>query len=202
MSYIVYCAAFGSVAFNFSVWRESAGLPSFSDEVNLFRRETTYNWLWIGFFSAVFAGAATDMYRNRDDIELRFQGEILELQADNWKLVLAIVWTEVTVCVLAMILNESFIDTWHLPVTIRGPSGLARFTCGWRQLEGLIMLAGVGAKCWVIVEFSGVAGVINGLSNAYFGLWGTFFNSVFGLGTWLRENKRFEYVSREAGGVR
>ena len=51
-----------------------------------------------------------------------------------------------------------------------------RYACGWRQLEGLIMLAGVGAKFWVIVEFSGVAGVINGLSNAYFGLWGTFFS--------------------------
>lgn len=38
------------------------------------------------------------------------------------------------------------------------------------------MLAGMGAKFWVIVEFSGVAGVINGLSNAYFGLWGTFFS--------------------------
>jgi hypothetical protein len=32
-------------------------------------------------------------------------------------------------------------------------------------------------------------GVINGLSNAYFGIWGSFFNSVFAFGTWLHENK-------------
>ena len=93
-------------------------------------------------------------------------------QQDNWKLVLAIVWTEVTVCVLSVILNESVIDTWHLPFRLRH----TRYACGWRQLEGLIMLAGVGAKFWVIVEFSGVYGFINGLSNAYFGLWGTFFS--------------------------
>lgn len=153
---IFFCIAFGSVGFNYGVWRESAGLPSFSDEVNLFHRETTYNWIWIGFFSAVFAGSATDRYRNRDDIELIWRGEVLELQADNWKLVLAIVWTEVTVCVLSVILNESFIDAWYLPVTIRR-SGV-RYACGWRQLEGLIMLAGVGAKCWFIV----------GKSNSFF----------------------------------
>lgn len=79
-------------------------------------------------------------------------------------------------CVLAIILNESVVDTWLIPLTIKRPSGIYRYACGWRQFEGLIMLAGMGAKFWVIVEFSGVAGVINGLSNAYFGLWGTFFS--------------------------
>lgn len=72
---------------------------------------------------------------------------------------MAIVWTEVTVCVLSVLLNE-YANIF-----------------GWRQLEGLILLAGVGAKFWVIVEYSGVAGVVNGLSNAYFGLWGTFFST-------------------------
>lgn len=90
---------------------------------------------------------------------------------------LEIVWTEVAVCILSVLLNESVIDSWHLPFTVQRRRGEPyRCACGWRQLEGLIMLAGVGAKFWVIVEFSGVAGVVNGLSNAYFGLWGTFFS--------------------------
>ena len=78
--YFTTWIAFGSIALNYGVWRESAGLPSVAEQVSVLRRETTYNWIWIGIFSAIFAGAATDMYRNRDDIELRFQGEVLILQ--------------------------------------------------------------------------------------------------------------------------
>lgn len=78
--YFTTWIAFGSIALNYFVWRESAGLPSMEDMVSQWRRETTYNWIWIGIFSAVFAGAATDMYRNREDIELRLQGETLELE--------------------------------------------------------------------------------------------------------------------------
>ena len=47
--------------------------------------------------------------------------------------------------------------------------------------------------------FSLILEVIPGLSNAYFGLWGSFFNGVFCLGTWLRENKNTEYLVRDDG---
>lgn len=53
------------------------------------------------------------------------------------------------------------------------------------------------AKFWAILEFTGYGETINGLSNAYFGIWGSFFNSVFAFGTWLRENKELELFSRE-----
>jgi hypothetical protein len=37
--------AFGSIALNYGVWRESAGLPSMADKImNSHNRETTYNW--------------------------------------------------------------------------------------------------------------------------------------------------------------
>jgi hypothetical protein len=35
-------------------------------------------------------------------------------------------------------------------------------------------------------------------SNAYFGVWGSFFNSVFLFGTWLKENKNIDYFVRES----
>ena len=32
---------------------------------------------------------------------------------------------------------------------------------------------------------------------AYFGLWGSFFNGSFLLGTWMRENKKIAFIVRE-----
>jgi hypothetical protein len=50
---------------------------------------------------------------------------------------------------------------------------------------------------FLLIEHSGVDGVVNGSTNGYFSLWGAFFNSVFLLGTWLRENKNIEYFVGE-----
>lgn len=50
----------------------------------------------------------------------------------------------------------------------------------------------------VILEYTAVGGLINGLSNAYFGAWGSFFNSVFCFGTWLKENKNIDFFVRES----
>jgi hypothetical protein len=185
--------------------------------------------MWISVFSSIFAGAATDMYFNRTDIELRFQGDVLYLRDSGWVMVLALVWSEVAVCLLAIFLNE-----WsgeQFSCSIKRKNGRCIF--GWRQMEGFVMLLGVSVKVWVILEYTGVDGVINGLSNAYFGIWGSFFStcwplyclhhvfssiallvcffsfvahvlhfgspadSVFALGTWLRENKNIEYFVKE-----
>jgi hypothetical protein len=53
-------------------------------------------------------------------------------------------------------------------------------------------------KFYVILEYTAVGGLINGLSNAYFGAWGSFFNSVFCFGTWLKENKNIDFFVRES----
>jgi hypothetical protein len=169
--------AFGSIALNYGVWREAAGLTSLADKVNLHNRETTYNWMWISVFSTVFAGAATDMYFNRTDIELRFRGDELYLRDSGWAMVLGLVWAEVGICLLAIFLNE-----WSrekLSCSIKRKNGRCIF--GWRQMEGIVMLCGVSVKVWVIVEYTGVDGVINGLSNAYFGIWGSFFSMCWPL---------------------
>ena len=149
-------------------------------------------------FSTIFAGAATDLYYNRDEITLRFQNKPFILEANDWRIVLAVVWTEVAVCMIAIVVNEGFSS----PFSFQRVFGTYRCSFGWRQLEGLIFVTAIGAKFWVILEYAGVDGVINGLSNAYFGMWGTFFNSVFTFGTWLRENKDIEYFVNESSSRR
>jgi hypothetical protein len=98
--------------------------------------------------------------------------------------------------------NEFFSNLGTLPCfcSVRRSTNTYHCIFGWRQLEGFIILTATGCKFWVILEYTGVDGVINGLSNAYFGVWGSFFNSVFAFGTWLRENKNMEYIMRESDG--
>ena len=189
---------FGTMALNYGVWRESAGLRSWAERINSYHRETTYNWIWTGICSCIFAGSATDMYYNSEYVELRFRGERLDLNREDWLLILSIIWTEVAVCILAVIFNETFRDSsWKCPCRLKRRDGVYRLVFGWRQFEGLIILAAMGAKFWAILEYTGFGGVINGLSNAYFGIWGSFFNSVFALGSWLRENKNLETIVHE-----
>lgn len=167
-------------------------------------RETTYNWLWTAVFSAILAGATTDIYYNRDQIPLRLRGQELNLDQNDWIVVLSVIWAEFTVCLLAIVFNEKFRlfqDSWAFPCRCRRRSGTYQCVFGWRQLEGWIILLNIGGKLWIILVYTGVDGVVNGLSNAYFGVMGSFFNSVFAFGTWLKENKNIEYIVREEDGA-
>jgi hypothetical protein len=196
--YFTTWIGFGATALTYGVWRESAGLVSLTEKaINQHRRETTYNWICTGVFSAIFAGSATFIYINREVVELRFRGEQLSLDVEDWTMILAIIWTEVGVCALVVAFNEIFVTSWQFPCRVRRRKGVYRFVFGWRQLEGLIIFVSVGAKFYAILKYTGVNGVVNGLSNAYFAIWGSFFNSVFAFGTWLRENKNLEWVVRE-----
>lgn len=184
--------AFLSVARNYIVWRQSAGRPS-----QVFVRATSYNWLGTAFFSCMFAGAATNMFLNRDNIEIQYRGQTLDLVEEDWQIILCVVWSEVAMCCAAISLNE-------IPHTncCRQQRSLVcfryRFYVGWRHVEGLLILISTGAKFWVILRYAAsVGGVIAGLSNAYFGVWGSFLNGVFCLGSWLKENKDIEYFVRE-----
>jgi hypothetical protein len=191
--------AFGSIALNYGVWRESAGLPSVADKImNSHNRETTYNWLWTALFSSVFAGSATDIFYNRNDIELRFGGKILTLSDRDWYFILSAVWAEVILCILAVFLNEWFPESPQCPCGRQRQGGIFRCIFGWRQIEGLVILIWAAGKFYVILEYTAVGGLINGLSNAYFGAWGSFFNSVFCFGTWLKENKNIDFFVRES----
>jgi len=188
---------FGAMSLTYGVWRESAGLVSLTEKaIHRHNRETSYNWMCTGLFSAIFAGSATDIFLNRDMVQLRFRGEKLDLDTRVWTMVVVVLWTEVLTCALVVALNEFFVNSVKFPCNIRRTTGMYRFVFGWRQLEGLFILVSSAIKFWAILRYTGVDGVINGLSNAYFGIWGSFFNSVFALGTWLRENKNLEWIVR------
>jgi len=192
--------AFGASALNFRVWRESAGLPSIADKFTTIydgRRETTYNWIWTGWFSCIFAGAATDMYYNRDEIDIRYRGDPVSLGQKDWIIILGVVWAEVTLCAAAIVFNEFFHKACRLPCTVKRSTGPYHCVFAWRQLEFFVIVVDTAVKFWVILEYAGVDGVIPGLSNAYFGVWGSFFNGVFCLGTWLKENKNIKFFVRD-----
>lgn len=188
--YFTTWIAFVSAFLNCGVWRASAGRPSLAEKINLHHRETTYNWIWILCFVFIFAVSGTDLYFNRDDITFRLKGEDLKLSPREWLIVLSIVWAFVGMCLLALLFNHYLTKQ----VTVKCCGGRSRFVLGWRQFEGIVILAMVGVFFWIIYKHTGANGIINGLNNGYFGVWGAFFNSVFAFGTWLRENKDIEYL--------
>jgi hypothetical protein len=194
--YFTTWIAFVSALLNCGVWRVSAGRPSLAEKINLHHRETTYNWIWTLCFLFIFAGAATDIYLNRDEITFRLKGEVLVLSQRDWLIILSIVWAFVGICLLALLFNHYLTKE----VEVKFCGGRRRFVLGWRQFEGIIILAMVGVFFWIIYTQTGANGVINGLNNGYFSVWGAFFNSVFTFGTWLRENKDIEYIVRDDDG--
>jgi hypothetical protein len=154
--YFTAWISFGAMALNYGVWRESAGLRSWAEKVNSYHRETTYNWIWTGIFSCIFAGGATDMYYNSDLLELRYRGERLNLHRHDWIVILSVVWTEVALCILAVVFNETFRSfSWILPCRFRRRGISYRFVFGWRQLEVLVILVAIGAKFWAILHYTG-----------------------------------------------
>ena len=186
--------AYLSAIVNCGVWRISAGKPSMAEQINQHHRETTYHWCWTLLFAIIFAGSITDYYIHRDDIELRLQGKILDWTTlKQWIQPLAIVWGAVVICVLSLILNHFA----TLSAQIKLCSGRVQFVVGWRQLEGLVSLGMVGLFFWLVFTETGANGTISGLNNAYFGAWGSFFNALFTLSAWLKENKGIKYVVRE-----
>jgi len=195
--YFTTWIAFASTLGNVSVWRESAGLASTYDVIHRLKRETTYNWIWTAFFSLIFAGAVTDIWYNRAEVEQANavdQAQTFDFTASDGKIILSIVWTEFSICLLAIALNEFFSGTYTFPCRCRRKSTFYRCIIGWRQVEGFVIFVTTVGKFYVILEYTGVDGVINGLSNAYYGVWGSFFNGVFAFGTWLNENKNITYL--------
>lgn len=159
--YFTTWIAFGATAMNYGVWRESAGLPSIAEKfttINDAKRETTYNWIMTGCFSCLFAGAATDMYYNRDYIDIRYLGEPINLEKKDWIVILIVVWTEVALCAAAIAFNEVLKIECRLPCTVKRSTGSYHFVVAWRQVEFFVILLDTGVKFWVILRYAGVGG--------------------------------------------
>ena len=61
----------------------------------------------------------------------------------------------------------------------------------WYKLEGLVIFALSGYWSWVVFTMTGVNGLVHGPSNAYFGIWGSFFFAISTFGSWLKEHRLF-----------
>ena len=183
--------AFVAAVVNCGVWRVSAGLHSIAEHITFHYRATTYNWTWTLIFVCIYAGGATDIYFNREFVTIRLQGKVVDLSNLTWIQILSINWGLVFLCLVALALNHFLIHSCQVKLGRH-----LRFILGWRQIEGIVSLGMVGVFFWFIYSFTGVDEAINGLTNTYYGVWGSFFNSVFTFGTWLRENKDIEYIVR------
>ena len=187
--YFTTWIAFVAATVNCGVWRVSAGLPSIAEQIILDHyRETTYNWCWSFLFVLIVAGSVTDIYINREDITLRLKGKVLTLSEEAWAKILGIIWGVVGVCITAILFNH------YLRQEISFQVCRHKFLLGWRHVEGIVLLGLVVVFFWMIYTQTGADGIVNGLNNGYFGIWGSFFNTVFTLGTWLRENRDIEYI--------
>mmetsp|Transcript_20298 Transcript_20298/g.57647 ORF Transcript_20298/g.57647 Transcript_20298/m.57647 type:complete len:589 (-) Transcript_20298:456-2222(-) len=165
---------------NYGTWRISANKPSFAEFVIFHHRETTYNWVWLLMFSFAFALASSDIYFNREELEIQYRGrQEVDLTRREWFYVLCAFWSFPVICIMALFFNHY----------IKTTSIIACCNFGWRHIEGLLLFGMMGAYFWIIFAHTGVSGVINGVQNAYFAVWGSFFNTVFTFGTWLRENR-------------
>jgi len=184
-SWIVFISA----AINLGVWRVSAGYESIAEKISTDKRATTYNWVWSFFFVLTFATSATDIFLNRSEVTISHKGVVLSLSDGEWYKVLGFCWFFVFVCIVALLFNQFLHKSCELRVF-----GGSRVILGWRQSEGIIIFFMVAVFFWIVYDYTGVDAVMNGLPNAYFSVWGCFFNSISLLGTWLRENKNIEYI--------
>lgn len=187
--YFTAWICFAAAVMNTGVWRVSAGYSSIAEKISFHQRATTYNWMWSFFFVLAFAGAATDTFFNRSEITISHKGKIVNLTLRDWYKVLGFCWFFVFVCIMALLFNQFLEKSCELRLF-----GGSRVILGWRQTEGIIIFFMIGVFFWIIFDYTGVDAVMNGLPNAYFSVWGCFFNSIFLLGTWLRENKKIEYI--------
>lgn len=127
--------AFGASAMNYGVWRTSAGYESLAEKISTHHRETTYNWLWLLLCISIFAGASTDIYFNREELDIRFGPDGSDLSDQDWKLVLGMIWSFLALGIASVALNH--FSTQSLDIRC---GGQCRIVIGWRHFEGIIIL--------------------------------------------------------------
>ena len=183
--YFTTWIAFVSNVMNFGLWRISSGKTSW-DELLHSKRQTSFNWFWTMIFAVISSCGASDLYANRYHVANQFETE--NFGADL-KLALILFWMSVVICFAALAGNCYLTKEFSVACCQKFETIFA-----WRQVEVILILGMFGLYGWVI--FSQLS-VYNEPSNVYFGVWGTFFSSIFTFGTWLKETTRFK-LSRDA----
>lgn len=170
----------GSSLMTLDLWRNCAEQSNLTEFISRHRMTTVFNWFWTLIFSIITAAAISDMYRNRAHIVF-FTGEEGTPEKPSqkmWIQGLSITWSSTATSGL-FIMAKMLWKTWKR---------------GWVYFEGFVVAAFVGTYIYICVTYTGIAGYISGPSNAYFGVWGTFFASLITFGTWLRENRSVQQL--------
>jgi hypothetical protein len=178
--YFTTWIAFVSSVVNFSLWRISSGKTSWDDLLHN-KRKTSFNWFWTFIFTLIASFGASDTYANREVLASQFEGGNVN---DDQKLTMILVWVSVVICFAALAGNYYLTEEFSVTCCHK-----FEITLDWRQGEVILILGIFGLYAWII--FSRLS-FYNEPTNVYFGVWGTFFSSIFTFGTWLKETTRFE----------
>ena len=177
--YFTTWIAFGASVLNFDIWRAGANLKTVGEFQ--FDRDTAFNWMWLIGCLLLASFSALDMYAHRDDLEFIVNGQPFRIPAQEWYLPLGLSFGFLGLSLIVFVGN-CYVSAWKIKLC-------GEYYLEWRHFELLTILGLLGTWSWIIFVYTGVDDEINRPGNAYFGIWGTFFNTIFILGTWLRENR-------------
>jgi hypothetical protein len=180
--YFTTWIAFVFSVMNFGVWRVSCGKASYEDLLRNHKRATSFNWVWTIICTLISSLGATDLYANRDHLAYKFEGE--KFDAEDLKMGMILAWVSVGICLVALLGNHYLTKEFSVTCCQK-----FEMTFDWRQGEVCLICMMLGFYGFII--FNQVPG-FHEPSNTYFGVWGTFFSSLFTFGTWLKESNRFQ----------
>ena len=164
-----------------NVWRVSANVPTIGSQKT--SRKTTHNWRWTCIFTLATALALLDVYSNRTHFTFYKHGELYKPPTRAWIRGLILTFGTFLLSAAVILANSTLDFSYKLmrcflwdPITI-----------DWKVFEGIILMGILGLWGWMTIVFTGVSGAVNGPGNVYFGIWCTFFSTIFTLGTWVKE---------------
>ena len=149
---------------NQSSYHNPQGKPTLHQYLLSARRNTTMNWTYTLIFSFITFLSLLDVFVYADGYD--------SLKSRS-NLVLSISTASSVVCCIFVLLMN------------RVCSG----TCAYISvgIEGILSLAMCVLWTWIVFRFTGVNGIVNGPSNSYFGIWGTFYYSINTFGIYFKD---------------
>jgi hypothetical protein len=190
--YFTTWIAFISSVINFGVWRISCGKVSYEDLLHNQKRATSFNWFWTVICALVSSLGASDLYANREHLADKFEGG--KFDVSDLKMGMIMAWVSVGICLVALLGNHYLTKEFSVTCCQKFET-----TFDWRQ--GEVCLICMMLALYGFIIFNQIP-EFNEPSNVYFGVWGTFFSSLFTFGTWLKETNHSQLFHEANSRVR
>ena len=170
LNYNVFFSAWAGVfacLHTFDLWVRSLGNgDSIMERLNKSAARTNFYWICTLLFSLITFLSLIDTFIESGGVE--------QLRERTSLIMLIFSGGSGVCCIVSLILNT----------LIPSPLNI------WCKIEGLTLLALCGFWTYVVFTFTGINGIVNGPSNSYFGVWGTFYFSITTFGVWMKERRR------------